>query len=139
MRRRIANTKADAFGLLACGSAGTWDISIDETIAGRARWFARIESPSLFLQFEIPSPTVVARALRFLDKPRQFRRCLRIGTADRRPVTLVWDDEFADRCFLVIGALDQPISRLTLDGEELAKIKLALRQAHADLQTERQT
>jgi hypothetical protein len=135
MRRKSGKSNGDAFGLLACGSAGAWDISIDETVTGPDRWFANIQGPSVNLQFEIASPSMIARALRFLDKTAG--RSLRVGTADRWPVTLVWDDEFADRCFLIVGSTDRPAVRLTLNGQELAKIKIALRQAGEDLKPEK--
>lgn len=136
MRRK--NRNPDALGLLACGSAGAWDITIDEAIAGREQWFARIEGPSVYLQFEIAAPTQIARALRFLDKPATSRSTpLHLGSSDGRDVTLFWDDEYTDRCFLVIGDLAQPIARLVLNGQELAKIKMALRQVRDDLKTEK--
>ena len=47
LRRRNAvnmtpNTHCENLGLLANGSAGRWDVSIDCTISGVERWFAQI-------------------------------------------------------------------------------------------------
>ena len=53
-------------GLLANGSSGPWEVSVDETISGDERWFAQIEGPSVYVSFEIPSPNIIGEAVRFL-------------------------------------------------------------------------
>ena len=50
-------------GLLANGASGPWEFSVDETISGTERWFAQIEGPSVYISFEIPSPSIVGEAL----------------------------------------------------------------------------
>jgi len=61
-------------GLLAIGSSGRWEISIDEAISGTERWFAQIEGPLIWLYFEIPSPEVISKEIRFLASPHTLRR-----------------------------------------------------------------
>jgi hypothetical protein len=51
-----SETAGENLGLLANGSSGSWEVSIDESVSGTERWFAQIEGPSLWLYFEIPSP-----------------------------------------------------------------------------------
>jgi hypothetical protein len=137
MRRKTRGE--GALGLAAVGSGGAWDISLDEALSGPEKWIARIEGPSLQLSFEIASPAVVGRAARFLDAVRRPRasRSLRIGAAGRCDVTLLWDDEHEDRCFLIVGEPSEPILRLAFNGQELAKAKMALSQVLEDLKPER--
>jgi hypothetical protein len=52
-------TLDEDLGLLAIGSSGPWEVSVDETISGTERWFAQIEGPSISIYFEIPSPSIV--------------------------------------------------------------------------------
>src|SRR5437773_2194336 len=54
-------------GLLALGSSGPWEVAIDETLSGPARYFAQIEGPSVYLYFEIPAVKLVEDVLDFLD------------------------------------------------------------------------
>ncbi len=152
MRRKTRGEPT--LGLMAFGSGGGWDITVDEALSGPDKWIARIEGPSLDLSFEISSPAVIERAARFLDAVRRptgsrglgsekvdvrFEpRSLRLGAAGRCAVTLIWDDEFVDRCFLIVGEPSDPIClRLTFGGEELAKVKMALSQVLEDLKPER--
>src|SRR5205807_382899 len=102
-------------GLAANGSAGGWDVAIDETTAGEHKWFAQIEGPSVYLYFELPSPAAVGDLVRFLDQrsgigngplpPDSVGKgeSLSVGSFGQSRVRLVWDDEYADRCFVVIG------------------------------------
>jgi hypothetical protein len=129
---------AEALGLVANGSSALWDVAIDETIAGKQRWFASIEGPNGSLYFEIASPQVVEDALRFLERgpdPRKKARgdTLRLGKFQRASVTLLWDDEYRDRCFLVLGASNRPGVRLSLDAQQVAMLLEALRQVREDL------
>src|SRR5438105_4588344 len=90
-------------GLLANGSSGRWEVSLDETISGAQRWFAQVEGPSLWLSFEVPSPEVISKVIQLLASPQANRKgteCkLDLGEAHGTPVALVRDDEYQDRCF----------------------------------------
>ena len=128
--------------LAATGTDGPWSIDVEETISGAESWLATIEGPALSFSFIIPSPSVVSSALNFFEKNPLFPRALpgsneqngslRIGTFHRAPVTLLWDDEYADRCFLAIGGATHCL-RLTLGNAEIAKLSAALRQVNQEL------
>ena len=130
-------------GLLANGSSGPWEFSVDETISGDERWFAQIEGPSVYISFEILSPDIVGEAATFLappdDKERELigsaggSNRLRISKSPGIPVSLVRDDEYKDRCFIVIGEGDSLTVRYTLAGEDLADLAEALRQANQEV------
>jgi hypothetical protein len=136
----------DQCGLLANGSAGPWEVSVDETTSGAERWFAQIEGPTLVLSFEIPSPAIVARAVLFLT-PGQGEKgtatgsghlapcdgTLAIGMNGDTPIALVQDEEYRDRYFLVVGRIEGPVVRLTISGQDLLDLTAALRQAQEDL------
>ena len=125
------------FGLMANGSSGRWDVSIDETISGTERWFAQIEGPSLWLSFEIPSPTIISKVNQFLALPQpkgeQTEGRLELGEAEGTPVALVRDDEYPDRGFLIVGPSDAPIVRFAVAGEDWDNLVQALRQVEQDL------
>ena len=126
------------FGLLANGSSGAWEVSIDETITGLEQWFAQIEGPSMSLYFEIPSLDVVPKAVRFLrpltkgegapHKNSMGDGELVLSKPDQTPVLLVRDDEFDDRCFVIVGESDRPAVRFSLTGTDLNDILEALHQ-----------
>jgi hypothetical protein len=133
-----------AVGLVANGSAGSWDVAVDETISGAARWFAQIEGPRVTIYFEIPSPKVIDQTIGFIEQNTALDRIpapgsaarhgsLRLGAFGRSPVALVWDDESRSRCFFVIGQTAQPTIRLTLTDGDIAEFTQALRQVREDL------
>jgi hypothetical protein len=130
-------------GLLANGSSGPWEVSVDETISGDERWFAQIEGPSVYVSFEIPSPNLIGEAVRFLAPPHDEERepissakgrgGLCMSKCQRIPVSLVRDDEYEDRCFLIVGPDDSPVVRYSFAGEDLENLLEALRQANHDI------
>jgi hypothetical protein len=132
--------------LLANGSSGPWDIAVDETAGKPERLFAHIEGPSVYLYFNIPSAKTIAKALHFLKqrchangshpqkKGSDNDSALQIGTFGRAAINLVWDDEYLDRCFLIVGVSNKPSFRLTLSGEEIGHLVEALQQVQSDLE-----
>jgi hypothetical protein len=143
--RAQSSSDDGSVGLLAYGSAGPWDVAIDDATTGAERWFAQIEGPSVYLYFEISSTAIVEDALRFLEglsasdaDPLPGRTpakngSLRLGHFGQYSVTLMRDDEYNDRCFLIIGASASPTARLTLTSAEIAPLIKALRQVREDL------
>jgi hypothetical protein len=124
----------DDLSLLANGSSGRWDVAVDETTSGPDRWFLQIEGPAASLYFEIPSVDVVSRMLTLLSPhPEDGAGPLSVGTDEGTPVTLVRDDEYSDRFFLIVGPADRPIARFVIAGTDAAEIAEALRQARADI------
>jgi hypothetical protein len=137
-------SKEVAIGLLAIGSSGPWEIGIDQTISGRERWFAQIEGPSVSLYFEIPAPRIVDEAISFLSNPERSARrsgsngkkngTLTLGNDPKMPVSLMRDDEFSDRYFLVFESSAGTVVRLTVAGEDRTHLVDALRQAKEDME-----
>ncbi len=130
-------------GLLANGSSGLWVVSIDETITGLERWFAQIEGPSIQLSFELPSLDIVPKSVRFLTPltkgegvPRKDSNGdseLVLSKAEQTPVWIVRDDEFDDRCFVIVGHSDHTLVRCSLTYEDLHSLLEALHQVEEDL------
>ncbi len=130
-------------GLLANGSSGPWEFSVDETISGNERWFAQIEGPSVYISLEIPSPDIVSQAVRFLAPPHDKEReliasaggngWLSISKSPGIPVFLVRDDEYEDRCFIVVGHDDSLVVRYSFAGDDLENLVEAMRQAYQDI------
>jgi hypothetical protein len=131
-------------GLLAIGSCGSWEIAIDETTSGPEQWFAQIDGPLVSVRLELSSLDVLDKALHLLDAnkigektsangARHKRGVVILGKNLKTPVSLVRDDEFADRYFLVVGASENAIVRLTLSGADAAQVVGALRQIRGEL------
>ena len=64
-----SETPGENLGLLANGSSGSWEVSIDQSVSGTERSFAQIEGPSLWLYFEISSPDIIPKIIQFLLPP----------------------------------------------------------------------
>lgn len=140
-----SETPNENLGLLANGSSGSWEVSIDESVSGTERSFAQFEGPSLWLYFEIPSPDTIPKIIQFLLPPgtkreqmpgcssRSGGRQLDISESEETPVSLVRDDEYKDRCFIVVGRSDSPIVRFSVAGEDLDNLIEALRQVEEDI------
>jgi hypothetical protein len=136
----------ESYGLLAFGSSGSWEVSIDESREREDEWSAEIESPNIYLLFSLPSPSIVPRMLRFLEQPVEGRQLddglrkgedsLTIGKFGQASVALVWDDEDSGRCFLVIGAEAKSTMHLTLQCEDVKRLIEALHQVVDDLPKE---
>jgi hypothetical protein len=126
------------FGMLANGSSGQWEIAIDETTTGKDRWFAQLEGPSAYLNFEISSPHIAEGIIDYLSdansQSESHNGALLIGGDKRVPVSLVRDDEFADRVFLVVGPDSAPIVRFTISGTDIHDLVEAFRQVKEDLE-----
>ena len=141
-KTRVQVEKRETLGLLANGSSGSWDVAIDETTSGTDRWFVQIEGPTVCFYFEVPSPNIVEVMLQFLkdgtkkghNKSTKGNGLLHVGKDKGMPVTLVRDDEYADRYFLVIGPENRPMVRFTFGGVDLTSFISALRQAKEDIE-----
>lgn len=139
----ITNQHNNKIGLLANGSSGPWEIAIDETISGKDRWFAQLEGPSIYVYFEISSPRIIDDVIAYLrdgngrapSQPTSRNGKLKVGGDKHVTVSLVRDDEFSDRVFLVIGSNSSPIVRYTIAGTDINKIVEALRQVKEDLES----
>jgi hypothetical protein len=135
---------SEGLGLLANGSSGQWEVSIDEATTGKDQWFAQVEGPAISFSFEIPSVDILEEMLRFFKsqpKTVQFshihenkrKNFLLINKDKKTPINLVKDDEYPDRYFLVIGKKDNPIVRFVLSSKDIEEIAEALRQVEEDL------
>jgi hypothetical protein len=141
-RARSTRKKA-AIGLTAIGSSGPWEIAIDQTVSGPDRWFAQIEGPSVYLRFEIPSLETIDQAISLLASHGKTGSnaagvhdgTLAVGSNRSMRVSLLRDDEFSDRYFLVIEPKSGLVVRFTLAGDDLTHIVDALCQAKEDLES----
>ena len=132
-----------ARGALAIGSHGAWQIDIDEALSCE-QWWMQIEGPSVCLYFEIPSTEIVGKMARFLAaRTSKSKRSangsakkggnLLLGVTEVARVSLVKDDEFDDRYFLVIGPTEALTIHWTIAGKDVAEIAVALRRAWEQL------
>ena len=135
-RKTGANRQTDIseIGLLANGSAGGWDVAIDETTSGSGHWFAHIEGPSATFYFEIPGVEIVGQIIEFLENPVTSSSLpLQIGKNKENPIALIKDDEFEDRFFIAVGPADRPLVRFVVAGPDASQFADALRQIREDV------
>lgn len=133
-----------ALSLVANGSAGSWDVAVDETTSGEQRWFTQIDGPSISLYFEVDSPSILDTIVQFFEQhsvPRTGRAGsttvkeeVSVGRFGHYAVLLARDSEYEDRYFFVIGPSAKATVRIGLMGEEIALLTAAFRQARDDLQ-----
>ena len=129
-------TDAATICLLANGSAGSWELAIDEATSGADRWWLQIEGPSTAFYFEVPSLEIVARMIQFLERPPATPKeshWLVLSKDEETPITLIKDDEYEDRFFIAAGPLEKPLARFVLVGADSTQISAALRQIQDEL------
>jgi hypothetical protein len=132
-------------GLAANGSAGSWDVAVDETVSGAEVWFLQIDGPTTYLYFEIAGPDMINRVLDFIRSNQPSREetsgpqsaeCadeLAIGRFGEFNVSLVWDRETGDRCFVrLLGAAGSNL-HVALGADDLEDLANAFLQVREDL------
>jgi hypothetical protein len=141
---RIREVKP-TIGLLANGAAGSWHVDVDETCDGPQRWFLQLDGP-WYVYVEIPKLDVVQKMLEFLKQhlaPRDAASALsspatapdefEVGKRDRNSISLLWDVEHGDRCFLLVKGPKEFCTRLSLAGDDLRDVMTALQQVGDEL------
>jgi hypothetical protein len=135
--RTAVGTEPATYGLLANGTSGSWTIEVDGSAADPERLFLGIDGPLTSFSFEIPAISTIDHILRFLrpDPPSQASTSSRfvLGGDSYLPVSLIRDDEFDDRFFLIVGPADKPAVRYTISGSDLNCLVTALEQVRDDL------
>src|SRR4051812_32752812 len=121
---------AATYGLLACGSAGSWSVDLDESPDG-TDLVLTLDGPALYLTF-VPSGVGVVRAAR--DYLRTYQPApLELGRFGPAPVTLHWDNEESGRCYLIAPLDARATLRATLSTADTAALADALDQVLDDL------
>lgn len=135
------NGDQNGFGLLAYGSSRSWEVSIDESLNHDEEWIGQIEGPNVYLTFQLNDIQVVSEVKNFLSQPphkssahqhQHSRPSMILGKFGQNPVSLVWDEEDIERCFLVVSGNGQSV-RITLLQEDINMLKDAFSQVLADL------
>src|SRR5947209_13488772 len=128
------------WGLLANGSSGRWYIDIDESDAGD-EWNMQIDGPTTYLQFPLADLQVVPNLLTYLRAGLNVGHANGPRSSDEFPlakagslsVSIIQDDEFATRWFLIINGKADAVVRFTLDAADVEMLVKALRQVMEDL------
>lgn len=122
------------FLLLACGTSGRWRVDVDESTGG-TEWSIQLDAPQIYLDFSLQELEAVRRARDYL-RDRTRTGPLSLGRFDNAEVSLYWDDEDFDRCFLIVGAKARGALRITLDVTDTDELAAALDQVIEDLPPE---
>jgi hypothetical protein len=133
---------AGGWGLLAAGSSGRWDITVNEAL-DREEWCLEIDGPQTYLAIRLQDLKHVGAALHFLESgPHAQRasgcdtgkgRAVSLGRFGSATVSLRWDDEDFPRVFLAIGPEGGCTPLWGLEEEDIRMFVEALRQVVVDL------
>ncbi len=122
------------WGLAAIGRCADVSIDVDEAVSGPERWQMSIDLPQFQFRFTIPAPAIVGGFCDFLQQQLNHKTTgeLPLGTLGNADVSIIKDDEFMDRFFL-LAAADGGAVRHTLTGDVVINLIVALRQVASDL------
>ena len=137
---RTAKNLGATVGMLANGCAGSWEISIDESLSGSEKWFMQIEGVSIYLYVQIDHPRVVDELIGFLKQGKSLPESspmpqgeVKVGHFGRTPVILVWDCETSLRFAILISGKKESTLRISLEGQDVIDFSEALEQVRNDL------
>lgn len=128
-------------GLVASARAGSWSVEIDQTISGAERWFAQIDGPLAYLYVEIASAAAIEEPARLFAEritskvaaPASQAMSIEFGSFAGRPISLLFDDEFADRCFFLIADEAGSVIRFSVAGPDFVDLSTAIQQVVREL------
>jgi hypothetical protein len=123
------------FGLLACGSSGSWRVDLDESGDGTV-WSIQLDAPTVYLACEIRDLRVLKSAVEYLRAGQGHSESVQFGHFESALVSFHWDNEFADRCFLIITPNARSVIRLTLSPGDTVMLAAAIEQILEDLPAE---
>ncbi|TWT64194.1 hypothetical protein [Rubinisphaera italica] len=125
------------YGMAAFGRSGDWELAVDEILGERQHWCLQIESPFVSLQCGIPCLDVFAELKHLLAKSDSNaydeNNSVEVGLYYDRPVIVHRDNEFADRCFIIIGDSAEARFEVTLAGKNFNEFREALSQVVEEL------
>jgi hypothetical protein len=127
-----------AAGMLANGSCGMWDISVDELFSPPRRWCAQIDCKYFALSFDLLTLETVPQIASYLGTQKSSLTSptdsgLHIGTFNNRPLKLLRDNEHQDRFFFVAGDGSSSLLRIEVSGQDMHDFVTAMQQVDADL------
>jgi hypothetical protein len=131
------------WGLLANGASGAWSIDLDEACDGD-EWNMQIDGPQMYLRFAPPDLQVISSLLTYLrnglhagqsnGRTEGRTDAIVLGRLGSMFVSIIQDDEFATRWFIIIDGEADAVVRFTLDAADVEMLVEALRQVMEDLQ-----
>lgn len=135
-----SDQKQPAFALVANGSAGSWDVALDEALSGTQRWFFQIDGPSCYLYVQVKHPRVIETVLEFLtgdsrdgSKLSAGQNELAVSDSGGNSVRFLRDDEFDGRCIILVTGKNEFCTRIILAREDVQAVTAALRQVRDEL------
>jgi hypothetical protein len=125
----------DSFGLLACGSSGSWSVDLDESSDGTVLSL-QLDGPHVYLSCVIRDLGVIRSTVEYLRANRDQGEGSPLGHFGSADVCLHWDNEDFPRCFLIVGPMANSCVRVTLLAEDIAALVASLEQVLEDLTDE---
>jgi hypothetical protein len=122
----------DNFCLLATGASGCWSVDLDESTDG-TEWSLQLDGPQVYLAFSLRDLGVVRAAADYLRVSRMGTEAIPLGSFASGRVSLHWDNEYPDRCFLIVSGFEGSAFRITLSAEDTRALSEALEQIQEDL------
>ncbi len=124
------------YGLAAVGSAGRFDVDVDENFEDPCDIQLAIRTPMWQFRFKLSERGTVEQIhsfLRLKTGALEFSELI-AGTFHNAPVRFIKDDEFGDRFFLRAHGQGQLVD-FVLAGNEIKEFTEAIKQAVQNLET----
>ncbi|MCI0702490.1 MAG: hypothetical protein L0241_15510 [Planctomycetia bacterium] len=120
------------YGLSATGCSGSWRVDLDEDLDG-SEWRLQLDGPRISFDFVVRDLGVIRSAVEYLQAKQNRDNPLLLGYFGSNTVALHWDNEYPDRCFLIIGVDFSSTLHLTLFADDTAMLAGALQQILEEL------
>ena len=130
--KMIETNSENSVGLLAHGTSGVWDVSVDESLADPDAHTIEIESPNTYCTFRLRNLDAIRDIIQFLspqeDNLARTETTLNMGKFGEAEVSLVWDNEDFVRCFIVVNGESNASIRISLLENDVKMLLDAFRQ-----------
>lgn len=113
------------WGLAASSQVASFSLDVDQA-AEQDLWRATLQTPRLSIVILLEDQRALIAAADLLQSAAGSGQQSKLGTWNHHPVSLIRDDEFLDRAFLLIGRPNTTPLRFTLQGADLDAIRKLL-------------
>jgi hypothetical protein len=140
----------DSVGLHSFGTAGAWEVVLDESVEGAQRWFIQIDGPRCYVYFQVRDPRVIDEIATFLKWHMCHDGCVQRPATSPDPginlelsqfagpsVSLIWDGEEARKQAVILAQGKNKFTvRVCIEQNELQDLVAALEQVRVELSEE---
>lgn len=127
--RQMGKSNDPQWGSLAVARSGDFVVEIDEVLDGPESYHVMLQSPRVYVSYQLADLEPVSRLLTFFNDTRMTARARSFSMGKRRGrVAIEKDDELPGRYFLVWNGVGRQL-RLTLSAEDVGHCVAAIADA----------